>query len=96
MAISREEIDQIATAVATQVLKSIKVYASEYHPPENIQQGLQHSMGEELTASMWYQLRAKDAEARGDIKTAFLYRHIADEENVHYIEFNKRLTEITL
>jgi rubrerythrin len=94
MVLSREEIDQIAQKVAEEVTITIRRYAQSYEAPKSIQEGLAQSMGEELTASMWYQLRARDAKDKGDSKTAELYYHIAEEENLHYIELNRRREEI--
>lgn len=90
MPLSKEEIVQIAKEVAGRVIEERMVY----HAPETVSQGLQESMGEELTASMWYQLRARHAQGHGDGETARLYNHIAAEENRHLEEFNKRLIEV--
>ncbi len=94
MALTREEIDQIAQKVAEDVSITIRRYSVSYEAPKSVQEGLAQSMGEELTASMWYQLRARDARERGDHKTADLYSHIAIEENDHYVQFNRRRDEI--
>lgn len=91
----REEILKIAREVAREVIDAVREDRTLYQPPKTIAHGLQQSMGEELTASVYYQMRAKDAAKRGDHKTANLYNHIAAEENRHYEQYNKRLIEIT-
>ena len=95
MSLSREEIDQIAKATAQEVVKTIREDRLTYREPKTVQQGIQESLGEELTASMWYQLRAKHARGHVDEETAKLYEHIAAEENQHYEEFSKRLNDIS-
>ena len=67
MALTREEIDQIAEKVAQEVAITIRRYSQSYEAPKSIQEGLAQSMGEELTASMWYQLRARDAKEKGEV-----------------------------
>jgi rubrerythrin len=62
---------------------------------ERVKWDLRQSMGEELTASSVYHIRAMTARGVGDEETAKLYEHIADEEDNHYIEFSKRFGEIT-
>ena len=57
---------------------------------------VRQSMGEELTASSAYHVRAIQAEQSGDGKTANLFKHIADEEDGHYNEFKKHLADIGL
>jgi rubrerythrin len=94
MALTREEVDQISQQIADNIAITIRRYSKSYEAPKSIQSGLAESMGEELTASMWYQLRARDAKDKGDSKTAELYYHIAEEENLHYIELNRRREEI--
>jgi len=94
MGLTREEIDQIAQKVAEEVTITIRRYTQSYEAPKSIQAGLAQSMGEELTASMWYQLRARDAKEKGDNITADLYNHIAIEENDHYVEFNRRREDL--
>jgi rubrerythrin len=94
MALSREEIDQIAKAIAEELTITIRRYSQSYEEPKSVKEGLAQSMGEELTASMWYQLRARKAQDEGDTKTAELYRHIAEEENQHYNEFSRRRNEL--
>jgi len=95
MVLSREEVAEIAKITAQAIIKTVREDRLTYHTPETVSQGLQESMGEELTASMWYQLRARDAQGKGDNETARLYKHIAAEENTHLDEFNKRLIEIS-
>lgn len=94
MTLTREEIAQLAEASALEVINKLHRYPVTYHRPKTIQEGLQESMGEELTASNWYRERAKDARSRGDEKTALLYEDIAGDEDDHYREFNGRLDEI--
>jgi len=91
MALSKDEIAQIAKEVARQVISDTQVYRD----PVSVSDGIRQTMGEELTASMWYQLRAKNASEHGDHKTADLYNHIAREENQHYEQLNKRLLILT-
>lgn len=95
MVLSREEIALIAKETAQEVVKTVREDRLTYHEPETVQQGLQEGLGEELVASMWYQLRAGHARCHGDEETAKLYEHIAAEENHHYEEFNKRLIKIS-
>jgi len=57
---------------------------------EYIDHDLWHSMGEEHTAAAAYRMRARYARAMGDIETADLYEHIAQEEDVHEKEFGAR------
>lgn len=94
MALSREEIAQIAKATAWTVLEGLHRYAVEYKEPETIGQGLQDSMVEESTAIDWYRKRATHAASLKDTKTSALYYHIADEEADHLTKFNKRFEEL--
>jgi len=94
MAISREEIGRIAEASANELINNLHRYALTYRNPTTIPQGLNQSMGEELTAANWYRQRARHALSLGDKKTADLYEHIAREEDEHYISFNQRLDQI--
>jgi len=59
-----------------------------------IERDLYMSMQEEALASRLYRERADFAQAKGDSKTADLYRHIAGEEDVHYKEFEKHLEAV--
>ena len=97
MALSREEIEQIAKSTAQSVLEGLHRYTVAYKEPETIEQGLQDSMIEERTAADWYRKRAEHATVRGerDQRTSALYEHIADEEDRHYDEFNARLQELS-
>lgn len=95
MALNREEIDQIAKATAEEITITIRRYTQTYEEPKTVKSGLAQSMGEELTASMWYQLRAAHAKKNGDSKTADLFYHIADEETRHYIQFSQRREELS-
>jgi rubrerythrin len=61
---------------------------------EYIDHDLWHSMGEEHLAASIYRQRAKYARAMGDIETAELYEHIAQEEDVHEKEFGQRYTAV--
>ena len=56
-----------------------------------MQEGLQESMGEELTAANWYRQRMRYAFSQRDEPTAKLYEHIVDEEDKHYKEFSEQL-----
>lgn len=95
MALSQEEIREIARQSAQEVLEGFHRYAVEYKEPESIEQGLMDSMIEEKTAADWYERRARDvANYHGDSKTIELYLHIADEEKRHYDEFKNRLQQI--
>ncbi|MDP2730340.1 MAG: hypothetical protein Q8O55_07650 [Dehalococcoidales bacterium] len=93
---TKEDVVRIAKEIAKEVIKVVREEHLKFHEPASIEQGLQESMSEELTASAWYQLRAKSAAEHGDHKTANLYNHIASEEARHYKEFNKRLTEVAV
>ena len=55
---------------------------------------VRQSMGEELVASSAYHVRAIQAKQSGDITTAELFKHIADEEDGHYLDFRNRLLEL--
>jgi rubrerythrin len=57
---------------------------------EYIDHDLWHSMSEEHLAASSYRQRAKYARAMGDIETADLYEHIAQEEDTHEKEFGVR------
>jgi len=57
---------------------------------EQIRAGLSQSMTEETRAADIYRRRAEFAESMGDKETAKLYRHIADEEDKHHLEFEQR------
>jgi len=94
MALAREEIDRIAQASANELINNLHRYALTYQDPKTIPQGLNQSMGEELTAANWYRQRAKHARSKGDNKTAELYEEIAREEDEHYVSFNQRLDQI--
>lgn len=51
------------------------------------------SMQEEKAAAEQYKVRA-DAANGDDLETKHVYKHVIDEENEHYDEFNKRLYQI--
>jgi rubrerythrin len=51
-------------------------------------------MGEELQASMWYQLRARNARISGKTEIAELYSEIARDENQHYEEMTAALKKL--
>lgn len=91
MALSREEIIEIARASAQTVLEGLHRYAKEYKEPETVDRGLEDSKIEENTASDWYRKRAKHAAEHGRLKTAALYETIAGQELHHYDEFNADL-----
>ncbi len=90
MALSREEVTQIAKASAQTILEGLHRYTVEYKEPETIEQGLEDSMIEERTAANWYRKRAEHATTYRDPQTAALYEHIAGEEDQHYDEFQNR------
>lgn len=94
MALSEREIAQIAEASAQELINNLHRYPLTYRDPATVPQGLNHSMGEELTASNWYRQRAKHALSREDKTTAELYEHVAGEEDEHYQRFNERLSQI--
>lgn len=94
MALSLDEIDRIAQASANELINNLHRYALTYQDPKTIPQGLNQSMGEELTASNWYRQRAHHALSKGDKKTAELYEHIVKEEDEHYMSLNQRLDQI--
>ena len=60
----------------------------------SIQSDLDHSMNDEISASITYRKRAEFARSRGDEVSAKLWEHIAEEEDGHYNEFKDRLTTI--
>jgi rubrerythrin len=95
MAISRDDIQDIARATAQEVVNKLHRYHVVYQDPETVQQGLTDSIGEELTASFWYRERAKHARRLGDESTALLYEHISGQEDDHHREFNRRLAQIS-
>jgi rubrerythrin len=94
MQLSKEDIAEIAKVTAQAVIKAVREDKPIYHVPTSVQEGLEDSMEEELTASMWYQLRARHAAEHGFHDTAKLYNHIASEESLHYEELSKRLIEM--
>ncbi len=96
MALTREEISQIAKASAQTVLEGLNRYAVDYKEPETIGQGLQDSMVEERTAADWYDRRADHARHLGDEQAAKLYEHIAGEESKHWGEFNTRFYALSV
>lgn len=95
MALSREEVEQIAKSAAQTVLQGLHRYAVDYKEPGTIEQGLQDSMIEERTAADWYRKRAGNAEAKDDLLTAALYQTLTYEEDHHYNELNDRLQELS-
>src|SRR5487761_2034056 len=95
MALSREEVEQIAKSSAQSVLEGLHRYTVDYKEPDSIEKGLQDSMVEERTAANWYRKRAEHAATHGDPHTAALHQHIADEEDTHWTEFNARLLQIS-
>ena len=90
MALSKEEIAQIAKATALEVIAA----RATFHKPATIVEGIQDSMGEEVIAYQFYQLRAKHARKLGDEVTAGMYEHIASEEFRHYEELSKRQVDL--
>jgi len=57
----------------------------------SVQSDLDHSMNEEMSASLDYRKRAEFAREHGDEVSAKLWIHIAEEEDGHYNEFKDRL-----
>ena len=94
MALTREEVDQIALASADEIFKQLQVAQAIYTKPRSVAHGIRQSMNEELTASMWYRKRAEHARSRDDEESAKLYEHIAHEEDTHYWEFSRRLSDL--
>jgi rubrerythrin len=94
MELSREQIEQIASSTAQNVLENLHRYAVEYKAPSTIEEGLRDSMIEEKTATDWYMKRAKHARSMGDEATGGLYNHIAEEEEKHYREFARQLPSL--
>ncbi len=93
--ITKEDVIKMAKEVAKEVIEAVREDRITFHEPASVRRGVQESMSEEITASMWYQLRAKNAAEHGDHKTANIYTHIAQEETHHYEQFNKRLIELS-
>jgi rubrerythrin len=91
MELSREQIEQIASSTAQNVLENLHRYAVEYKAPATIEQGLRESMIEEKTAVDWYKKRGEHARSQGSETTAGLYLHIAEEEEKHYREFSRQI-----
>lgn len=92
MALSDEEVDRIANRLVGDIL--VKIGAPVYVEPESVAQALKASMHEEEVAAGFYRRRAQYSEANGDEESAALWRHIADEEDNHYNEFEERLKKI--
>lgn len=90
MELSREDIKRIAEASADKIIK-------EFHFPESIAHGLAQSMGEEFAAVRYYERRSNDAmnQVPPDYMTAMLYIDIAGEEAGHFMEFSKKLRELS-
>jgi rubrerythrin len=65
-----------------------------YHEPKSVPEALESSMSEETTAADWYRRRAEYSEAKGDKKSALLWREIAGEEDGHYQQFEERAKEV--
>lgn len=96
MALSTEEITQIANVSAQRVLEGLHRFAVEYKEPATIEQGLRDSMVEEKTAADWYRRRAAHAKfvrVAGHIEPTvpLLYEHIAKEEDRHYRQLEEAL-----
>ena len=89
MALSREEIAEIAQEVAREVIAK-----TDYHDPPSIEAGIVTSMTEEVLASASYTLRAIHASDNGDDETSALYEHIAAEEGKHLKDFESRLHKV--
>jgi len=92
---TKEDIIRMSHEIAKEVIDAVRADRLIYHEPASVRDGIQESMSEEVNASMWYQLRAKNAAENGDHKSANLYLHIAGQENHHYDELNKRLIELS-
>ena len=95
MELTKESVVELARVQAQIIINKLHRYAVTYRPPGSVQEGLQESMGEELTASFWYRERARHARQNGDDHTARLYEQIASEEDEHYREFNARADQVS-
>jgi len=94
MALTRDEISDVAKSIAEEIVRAQHRYPLTYKQPDTVKDGLRESMGEELTAANWYRERANNAIAKGEVVTAELYEHLAGEEDGHYRELNDRLIEL--
>lgn len=95
MALTREEIAEIARASAQAILEELHRYTVEYREPKTVEEGLQDSMIEERTAADWYRKRAKNAaDYHVDVETTALYQDIAVDEDEHYDKLNARLQKL--
>ncbi len=87
-----QEIEQMADKVARKVLQDIGVPI--YVEPKSVIQALESSMKEESAAADFYRCRAIYSVNAGDVKSAMIWNHIADEENKHKQEFQRRLADL--
>ncbi|MDD5700418.1 MAG: ferritin-like domain-containing protein [Dehalococcoidales bacterium] len=94
MAISDEEIRIIGDTVARRVIDRMGLLPKSYQEPASVEEGLQDSMHEELTAAAWYRNRAANSEEHGDFVTSEMYLKIAREEEEHYLHFSNRRVEL--
>jgi rubrerythrin len=96
MVMTRDEITEVARATAQEVINQLHSYQIAYQDPKTVLEGLQQSMGEELTAGNWYRRRAINARLKhGDEETAKIYEEIAGDEDSHYVLFSKRADVIS-
>ena len=95
MELTTDQVAEIARIQAQMVVNKLHRYAKTFEPPHNTAEGLEDSMGEELTAAFWYRERARHARQTGDDQTARLYEQIASEEDEHYREFNARADQLS-
>jgi rubrerythrin len=94
MVLTRDEISEIAGQIADDLVVYINQSRTQFREPKTVEAGLKESMSEELTASMWYQLRARNARGYDDVETAKLYEELARDENQHYEELGQRLNTL--
>jgi rubrerythrin len=94
MEFTDEAAIRIGEIAARKVIDRLGVVPSSYRKPATVQEGLQDSQHEELTAAGWYRARAIDAEKAGDKESARLYYQIAKEEEEHFQHFSDREKEV--
>jgi rubrerythrin len=96
MVMTRDEVKGIARETAQEVINFLHRYQIAYQEPKTVLEGVQSSMGEELTAADWYRRRAINARLKhNDEETAKVYEDIAADEDDHYASFSKRADAIS-
>jgi rubrerythrin len=96
MVMSMDEVKGIARETAQEVINLLHRYQIAYQEPKTVLEGVQSSMGEELTAADWYRRRAINARLKhGDEETAKVYEYAANDEDEHYVLFSKRADVIS-